>query len=297
METVPDSLPAPKKEPAFKKALKLFLKLIITVICFWYISRKIDGRQAAQALAGAHWGFLALAVLLYFFSKLLSSFRLNIYFKNIGLSLSQATNLRLYWMGMFYNLFLPGAISGDAYKVVLLNKKWGTPYKKASAAVLLDRFSGLLALGVLLSVYALMVVRNALWDAAFVVGASGAIAGLYFIIRFFFKDFIGGFWSTFFWGLAVQAVQVVCLYALLAAIGLPLLPEWIFISLVATVVSVLPISLGGGLGTRELVFAEGAAYFGLDPAVAVVISLLFYGCNLVTSVWGVYYVFRDPLKE
>ena len=79
--------------------------------------------------------------------------------------------------------------------------------------------------------------------------------------------------------------------------GQPLPPEWIFISLVATVVAVLPLSLGGGLGTRELVFAEGATYFGLDPALAVVISLLFYFCNLVTSVWGVYYTFRDPLEE
>jgi hypothetical protein len=52
---------------------------------------------------------------------------------------------------MFYNLFLPGAISGDAYKVVLLTRKYDVSYKKITAAVLLDRFSGLLALGLILS--------------------------------------------------------------------------------------------------------------------------------------------------
>jgi hypothetical protein len=73
--------------------------------------------------------------------------------------------------------------------------------------------------------------------------------------------------------------------------------EWIFISLVAAVISVLPISLGGGLGTREVVFMEGAKYFGLDPHVGVVISLLFYLSNVLSSVWGLYFVFNNPLAD
>ncbi|OLY91984.1 hypothetical protein SAMN05444008_106241 [Cnuella takakiae] len=296
MDHSTEAVPNQKDAPV-KKTIKLLLKIGITLVCFWYISQKINWQQATQALADANWWYLFLAVLLYLLSKVLSSFRLNFYFRNIGLNLPELTNGKLYWMGMFYNLFLPGAISGDAYKVVLLHKRYGAPYKKASAAVLLDRFSGLLALGVLLAAYGLIVVPDALWDGLFIAGAIGAIIGLYLVIRFFFPDFLPSFWPAFFWGLAVQGVQVVCLYAILAAIGQPLLHAWIFISLVATVISVLPISLGGGLGTRELVFAEGAGFFGLDPAIAVVISLLFYFCNLVTSVWGVYYTFHDPLVD
>lgn len=279
-----------------KKALTLLLKVFITILCFWYISKKINVQQVGTALLNADWWVLFLAVLLYLISKVLSSFRLNLYFRNTGLHLSELKNGKLYLLGMFYNLFLPGAISGDAYKVVLLKKAYGARVKKTSAAVLLDRFSGLLALGILLAFYALIVIPNIWWNAAFVVGAIGAIVALYFFIRKLWPRFLPSFWPAFFWGLAVQCVQVVCLYSLLAATGQRLLPEWIFISLAATVIAVLPLSLGGGLGTRELVFAEGATFFGLDPATAVVISLLFYCCNLVTSVWGVYFVFRDPLK-
>jgi hypothetical protein len=43
---------------------------------------------------------------------------------------------------MFYNLFLPVSISGDAYKVILLKKIYDAPYKKTTSAGLLDRFSG-----------------------------------------------------------------------------------------------------------------------------------------------------------
>jgi uncharacterized membrane protein YbhN (UPF0104 family) len=285
------------KQSKTKKALILLLKVLITAICFWYISTKINGQQVATALLNADWWVLFLAVLLYLLSKVLSSIRLNLYFRNTGLHLSEIKNGKLYWMGMFYNLFLPGAISGDAYKVVLLKKAYGARVKKTSAAVLLDRFSGLLALGILLAFYALLVIPNFWWNAAFVAGAIAAIFGLYFFVRKLWPRFLPSFWPAFLWGLAVQCVQVICLYSLLAATGQRLLPEWIFISLAATVVAVLPISLGGGLGTRELVFAEGARFFGLDPAIAVVISLLFYCCNLITSVWGVYFVFRDPLQD
>src|SRR5215203_547645 len=133
-----------KKESGISRTIKLLLKIAITVVCFWYISTKIDFRKALDAFTKAHWWYLFTALLFFILSKILSAFRLNIYFDNIKLRLSTKTNLKLYWLGMFYNLFLPGAISGDAYKVLLLNRKYKTPYKKASAAVLLDRFSGVL---------------------------------------------------------------------------------------------------------------------------------------------------------
>jgi uncharacterized protein (TIRG00374 family) len=148
-----------KKESQTMKVLKLLLKIAVTVLCFWYISRKIDFTKAKDAVMKADWLWLFLSVVAFAFSKFLASFRLNIYFKNIGIYLSQKKNLKLYWLGMFYNLFLPGAISGDAYKVVLLTRKYDVSYKKITAAVLLDRFSGLLALGLILSVYGVIVLR------------------------------------------------------------------------------------------------------------------------------------------
>jgi hypothetical protein len=287
-----------KKGSSLGKTIKLLLKIVITALCFWYISTKIDFSRAWDALLKAAWWFLAAAVLSFMFSKLLAALRLNINFRNINIRISEWRNIKLYWLGMFYNLFLPGSISGDAYKVVILNRKFKAPYKKTSIAVLLDRFSGLLALGIILSVYGVLVLDNVTYDAILISGALLAIAGLYLSVRLFFKDFLPGFWSTFLWGLAVQAFQVVCLYCVLKSLHLPLeQSEWIFIFLVASVVSVLPISLGGGLGTREFVFVEGARFFNLDPHIAVIISLLFYLSNLLSSVWGAYFVFHDPLKE
>src|SRR5437868_15460208 len=128
--------------------------------------------------------YLIFALIFFILSKIFSSFRLNINFRNIGLHLPEKKNLKLYWLGMYYNLFLPGAISGDAYKVVLLNRKYQASYKKTSAAVLLDRFSGLLALGIILSIYGVVVLHNQIYDTILIIGALAAIAGLYSIVRF-----------------------------------------------------------------------------------------------------------------
>jgi uncharacterized membrane protein YbhN (UPF0104 family) len=289
---------AEKQESKLSKYLKLLVKIGVTIVCFWYISKKIDFEAAKNAFLKATWTWLFVAVILLMLSKLFSAFRLNIYFRNIYIHLTEWGNIKLYWLGMFYNLFLPGSISGDAYKVVLLKRKYDSSYKKTSAAVLLDRFSGLLALGLIMSVYGIVVLDKPLFDAILVVGSVAAIAALYLAVRFYFKDFLPGFWSTFMWGLLVQLIQVICVYCILLSLRLPVdQPRWIFIFLVAAVVAVFPVSLGGGLGTREVVFVEGAKYFHLDPQIGLVISLLFYLSTVMASIWGLYFVFHDPLGE
>ncbi|MEO8406437.1 MAG: lysylphosphatidylglycerol synthase transmembrane domain-containing protein, partial [Chitinophagaceae bacterium] len=212
--------------------------------------------------------------------------------------LPEKKNLKLYWLGMFYNLFLPGSIGGDAYKVILLTKKYNVPYKKTAAAVLLDRFSGLTALGLILAVYSVIVVPDKLYIVLIIAGAFAGCIALYIVTKIWFRDFLSSFFSTFLMGMAVQVSQVICVYFILLSLHLPLdQPAWVFIFLLAAVITVLPVSLGGGLGTREFVFREGALFFLLNPDVAVVISLLFYLCTLVGSLPGLYYIFHDPLNE
>jgi uncharacterized membrane protein YbhN (UPF0104 family) len=286
------------KESKTSKLIKLLIKMLITVVCFWYISKKIDFSQAFQVLKNANWLFLFFSVLLYILSKIVAAYRLNIYFKNINLHLSPWKNMKLYWLGMFYNLFLPGSISGDAYKVVILNKKLKAPYKKTTSAVLLDRLSGLLGLGALLCFYGVIILDDLLVDTILIGGSIAAILALYLIIKKFFKEFLSGFFPTFFWGIVVQGIQVLGVYFILAALHIDAnMQQWIFIFLSASVISVLPISLGGGLGTREVVFTEGANFFHLDPHLGIIISLLFYLSSVAGSVWGAYFIFHDPLSK
>jgi glycosyltransferase 2 family protein len=286
-----------KTESTTKKWLLLLLKIAVTVICLWYVSGKIDFAQAGKALQSANWFYLLLAVVFYTISKVIASRRLNIYFKNIGINLPQVTNLKLYWLGLFYNLFLPGSISGDAYKVILLKKKFNAPYKKTSTAVLLDRLSGLLAIFVLLPVYTLMIFNDKLYQLAAIPVAVVSVLGLYFFIKKMMPDFLPGFFSTFILGILVVAFSIVSALLIMNALGIYSNHSvYIFIFLLATIAAVLPFTLGG-LGAREIVFLYFSKYFGLDQNVSVLISLLFYLIVVFTSVWGVLYIFKNPLGD
>lgn len=286
-----------KTESKNSKLIKLLLKIAVTAVCLWYVSGKIDFAKSGLVLKTINWFFITVALIVFVISKWISAIRINIYFQNISIILSHWQNIKLYWLGMFYNLFLPGSITGDAYKVILLTRQSGVPYKKTTAAVLLDRISGLLALGLILGGYSIIVLKNELHITLLIGCSVAAILAFYFIIKKFFPDFFPGFWATFAWGFIVQLSLVVCVYLILKSLKIETRQaDYIFIFLVAAVAGVLPITVGGGLGVREFVFVEGAKYFGLEPNISIVVSLLFYIITLLISLLGVTFVFKNPLN-
>lgn len=285
-----------KSESNRNKLIKLLLKIAVTVFCLWYVSGKIDFSRIGIVLKNVNWFYISLALFAFIFSKWISAIRINIYFLNISILLTHWQNVKLYWLGMFYNLFLPGSITGDAYKVILLTRQFAVPYKKTTAAVLLDRISGLLALGLIMGGYSIIVLKNQLHIVLLIGGSVAAIAALYLIIKKFFPEFLPGFWPTFAWGFVVQLSLVVCVYLILKSLSIETRQsDYIFIFLIAAVAGVLPITVGAGLGVREFVFLEGAKYFGLEPNISIVVSLLFYVITLLVSLFGIIFVFKNLL--
>ena len=139
--------------PQLKKWLVLLVKIVVSGGCLWYVIHKIDWQTSWKTIQTSHALWLLCAVVLIIGSKITAAFRLNIYFKNIGAILQQKINMKLYWLGMYYNVFLPGGVGGDAYKVIMLNRTYNHPVKLLTAAVLLDRVSGVAGIGVLSALY------------------------------------------------------------------------------------------------------------------------------------------------
>lgn len=277
--------------------MKFFLKVVITTICLWYVFTKIDFNELARASGSINWLLFAGGTLLYALSKIAGAYRLNIYFKNINIHLPPASNIRLYWLGLFYNLFLPGSISGDAYKVVLLSRKFNTSYKKITAAIILDRLTGLLGLGLVLAFFGMLVLDNTLYVTLLALLVLFAIAASYFIIKKWFPDFLPGFWSTFLLGLLVQLFANASAYLVILSLGIHQnIDQYMFIFLIASIAAVLPLTIGG-LGAREIVFLELSRYFHLPQHSSVLIGFLVYIAVLITSALGIVYIFADPLKK
>jgi uncharacterized membrane protein YbhN (UPF0104 family) len=293
-----------------KRLLKTILKFAVTAAALYFVLRNIEVSQVVALYKQANFLLLFLALIAFALSKLVSAYRLNLYFAAIDLKLKEKTNLQLYLLGMFYNLFLPGGIGGDGYKVYVLQKEYNSGTKKILGAVLVDRISGMVALLVLAllgisflnltagSQFAVRTFQLPIVNCQLsTVNLSFLLIPIVFLAYYLFIKYIYPYFLkinliTFGYGFIVQLLQVLCAWLLLLALG-----EkehhlaYLVIFLVSSVVAVLPISVGG-VGVRELTFLYGSQLMNVDINFAVGISFLFYVITAIVSLIGVIYVFK-----
>jgi len=275
-----------------KKYLKTAAKVLFTLLALWIVYRKIDLDKTGKLLASVGYAELLLATFFFIASKVVSSIRLNVYFKSIGTSLSEKYNLRLYALGMFYNLFLPGGIGGDGYKVYLLNKNYNTSVKSLIAATLIDRVSGLMALLFLLLILASVLIPFDFLNEYDWIIYLGIIIGypIYYLLNsLFFKSFLSKILTTSIYSVLVQGLQLISAYFILKAIGVTIDQHLSYqvMFLLSSIVAVLPFTVGG-VGARELTFILGHEYLGIDKNVAVAFSLLFFLITAIVSLSGAF---------
>jgi len=267
--------------------LKLLLKLAVTVLALLFVFSKIELKEVLKVFRESDLLLILSALLLFVLSKLVSAYRLNRYFRAIGIQLPSLFNLKLYLLGMYYNLFLPGGIGGDGYKVYYLTKRFDTRTGKIFWAVMLDRVIGVLALFILAVIFSWFVSLPSLYLRLSWILIPLALLVAYLAYRFFFKDFVPVFVSTNLQSFLVQLLQTLAALLILRSIGISEnTMAYLFVFLVSSIVAVLPITVGG-VGSREFTFLLGAKWLGLDMNLSVALSFIFYLITAFTSLWGI----------
>lgn len=277
-----------------KKQLLLLLKTGISAVLLYLIFLKIPFSEVSQTLLKAQWGFLVLAFLFFTISKALAAYRLQYFWRAIGVHFSHSYNLKLYLLGMFYNLFLPGGIGGDAYKGYVVKKAYKTPTKKIFGVLLVDRLSGLLLLCVFSALLAAMGVHEILspFKYLFVVAIPLGILVYYLGVKKIYSYTLAVFWKAFALSAGVQMAQLIAAAFILLALGQDQeFGVYLLVFLVSSIVAVIPLTIGG-IGSRELTFLYGAQWLALDYKTAIAMSLLFFFITAAVSITGIVYHFR-----
>ena len=279
-----------------RKQLLTFLKIVISIALIYFIFTKISLDDVVATLKTANLIYILLALVLFAFSKLMASFRLNLYFHEIGISLSQKSNLKLYLLGMFYNLFLPGGIGGDAYKGYIIQKKYQVGIKKTAAVLILDRLSGLLLLFLYACILGMLIKHSFLSDFKwlFILGMPISVVVFWFLNKRFFNYILPIFWKSLGYSALVQLTQLIVIFFILKALAIQMhtIP-YLFVFLISSIVSVIPLTIGG-IGSRELTFLYGAKWLNLTEEVSVSISFTFFLITAIVSLVGTYYHFKKP---
>ncbi|ASQ90893.1 TIGR00374 family protein [Prosthecochloris sp. GSB1] len=278
-----------KKSISKKKLARTIFQLAVSIIALYIVLAKTDTAKLLEVISTASPWHLLVAFLFFNLSKVLNALRLNRFFRVIGLNLTERYNLLLYYVGMFYNMFLPGGIGGDGYKIYVLQKQHGIRMLNVFNAVFWDRVAGIFAL-VFLTAALLPPSTFAVLHGEYIPAAYAVLALSYplswLLTRLLYKQFTPIFLVTSLESILIQAAQVVSAWFILLALSLPSNHiDYLAIFLVSTVATILPITVGGA-GAREITFFYSLNYLGLEPNTGVALSLIFFAISAVSALVG-----------
>jgi len=284
-----------KKSGKIPWVLKFLAKLVITLGALYFVLREVDITRILDLYRNSRPGFLLSAAGLFVLSKVLSAYRLNHLFRSVGVALNDRTNLKLYWLGMYYNIFLPGGIGGDGYKAYLLKRHFRISVKRIVSAILVDRFSGMFVL-LLLSFMGFAILLDGLWiQLMLILALPLAYLFYYLVMRRWFAVFKGFIHQINLYSLFVQLLQIAMVLLILTSWGIQFhLLAYGAVFLISSVVAILPVTIGGA-GARELTFLFFSQYLIFDLNTAIALSLMFYLVTLLISFGGIAFALR-PVK-
>lgn len=127
MSHLPDPPVPPVEQGASRFTWSHAVKVAITIALYVAVFYKIDARDLFARLRTANVGWVALGVLCYAAGQWTSAWRWHILLPPARLSVRFLRLVAFYFIGMFFNIFLPTIVGGDAVKVILLARETGAP--------------------------------------------------------------------------------------------------------------------------------------------------------------------------
>ena len=246
----------------------------------YLVFTKISISEIWNTIKSVKTHFIVLALLFFILSQWLSAKRLLLFLKEKQFYLSDKSNNILYLIGMFYNFFIPGGIGGDAYKVYILNKNFKWSIKTLTAAVFVDRFMGLTAIGILISILSFSLLPSSYLFWLIPIAILIILGISYFFVKRFFNTFLNIFSKTLVYSLIIQLLQVGAVIFIILSLENSVINfiNYILIFLISSVLSIFSFS---GIGIREYVFYEASIILNIDSSIAVSIGVLF---SIITAI-------------
>ena len=306
-----------------RKHLKVAIRLAVGASVIGVLIASTDMAEIAHIIRRARLGYVAAGGALSAGVVAVCAFRWQLFLRALGTALPNATALRMYFVGTFFNAFLPTGVGGDAYKAFRLRNGPGS-LSRAFASVFLDRAAGIVGLALIGSLGAAQ--RLAAGDRGPVVVVSLALSAaiitttaILFVLsprlaqtstrtsRWRIAPAIrstavamaraardplalrGGLVG----GLAAQALVLGTHVAVARALGLAVpVGSLAGIAVLATLATTIPLTVNG-LGFREAAYVWALGAYGVSHAAALGFALLILGSLLASSaIGGVVYLLR-----
>ncbi len=311
--------------------LSTSLKVLVTAALYVAVFYKVDVGTLWDRLSGANLWWVALGVGCYAAGQLTSAWRWWLLLPPVKLAVPYLRVAAFYFIGMFFNIFLPTIVGGDAVKAILLSRETGAP-ARATMSVFMERNVGLLALFVIattaawfappvtllgLPLSALVVLLFAGFVAANVVVFNprayrliDRIIALTPLARIRsrasslydavvpYRAARGPLAASIALSFVFQGVVILVVFLNAKALSqdVPVSALAVFVPVIS-LAGMLPVSVNG-LGIREALYLLLFGRIGTPPDVAVSMAVLYFAVTLTASLPGgvVYALQRGPRR-
>jgi uncharacterized protein (TIRG00374 family) len=313
----------------YVKNIVVAAKILVSLSLLAYILHRIDLRNVVETVSKARANPLILAALLFFVSNVLGSWLWGMLLSSQRVRIPFYRVASFYFVGLFFNNFLPANIGGDIVRIYDA-AKYCKDRSAVFVATFMDRVIGLLAisfLSVVASFYALDHFKIFLLYLTVVLGFCGSLLVVLSIlnrrilaiferpfrlikafdlerrvVKLFdelhsFRDRVPLLITVVSLAIGIQLLRVLVHYLVARSLGIMISPSYFFLFVpVLAALSALPISING-LGVRE---GAGVVLFGLAHVArgpAFLIEFMTYLIGVAISLTGgVIFLMRTPLQ-
>lgn len=278
----------------------------------------MDFSEIKESLIKTNHAVLIIGVIVYTASQVLNAYKWSLIANTAGFSNKLKEYIDYYFVGLFFNLFLPTTVGGDISKAYYLSKH-DPQNRKAPAiySVIAERYSGTVIIVWLGTFILFTPIGNPvpIWIKAIM----SSITALIFIITPAFPAFwmqyfkrkqwvrtmlrdIRAYWSNpklvvkvVYWSVLYHAV-VLGIHMLIGnAMGITVpVKYYIMAYSMAAMAGFLPLSFNG-IGPREWAYIYFLSLAGVKSSDALIFSIFWFGITLVTSLFGGIFYLKGQL--
>jgi uncharacterized membrane protein YbhN (UPF0104 family)/RimJ/RimL family protein N-acetyltransferase len=308
-----------------RRHLGNLLKIGVSVGLLAWVLPRVGLAAIWQEIQSVHLGWLGTAFVLNVLGTALRAYRWQALLLGLELKVPIGRLIKLYFVGTFFNTFLPSGFGGDVVRVLELARDSRRAHE-ATGTVLVDRLTGilvLLAMALLALPFSLNVIPPALAVGLAVLATGGLLGGWLLFQQSFLGRAIGLIPEELPFGvkkqveklyaaicgpgsgamrralgvsLAFNVLLIFLNYSLARSVGVNVSLGYFFLFVPPTSLALMVPSVGG-LGAREWAYTELWPQVGVRGAEAGAMSLLNYTVNAATGIIGAAIYAADSLAD
>lgn len=289
---------------------QLMFRLFISVFACIFLAYKVDWSMFTNQLKQLQFGYVSLAFTCVIVCIVISAYKWFLLCRLNG-EVSFYQCFRWYYIGFFFNNFLPGSIGGDVSRIIYASKAIGT--QQAVASVSVERLFAGIAL-ILTTVTGIISINSgaSLWGqvSIFLLLISLLLAVVFLkpcekrMIRLFgdkvslfykaidqYKHKRDVLWLLLLYSILFQIFFVLVTTFLFKAMGVSVsfMAQLGLVSIIS-ILTMIPVSING-IGIREGAYAYLFALIGVAESISITVSLLFFVLVLIgTSIGGLFWI-------